>query len=627
MSKYKEFEEKVFNWLMDKHKNDSAFTFSLRKVGKTGAETDYFTGTEKSNYFGTTFWHIIVAYPGNANELIGLIFKLNEQGYSYIFRFQQTKTPHNDQNKNGLDFIRLLKPIIKSNFQKYSEVDTEKNKIEYFSIESPKSNYESIDSLLADADIDLKKLIPIVDQELLNFKKIYPEFSAQKFSEAEFKTMLDKFKTRRANFSKPDIMTPPLKPVLVNQAKINRPLNTILYGPPGTGKTYNSIVKAAEIITGEQYETKERYEIAKQFFRNESGKQVEFVTFHQNYSYEDFVAGLRPDVEAASIGLRFVEHKGIFYKICQRAKENYQQYSSGQTFIEPTFEEVLEVFLQPLVEDEEIEVATIARNVTFHITANNNGKNLSFRKQSGGTQHTLSISTLKDLYYEKREYNLQGLGIYFRPVVDKLKQIAKGMRKETGKIALKNYVLIIDEINRANISRVFGELITLLEPDKRLGAANELRLRLPGLPEEELFSVPPNLYIVGTMNTADKSIALIDIALRRRFVFEDIYPRPDLIDALVNSPYNEFLKALNEQILAKKGPDFLIGHSYLMPDEGEELDFLIAMNQKIIPLLNEYFYNQRNISVLSLLQSSIAKVPGFVVEKDDYVGVVCKQAL
>ena len=332
------------------------------------------------------------------------------------------------------------------------------------------------------------------------------------------------------------------------------------------------------------------------------------------------MAGLRPDVEAASISLRFVEHKGIFYKICQRAKENYQQYSSGQTFIEPTFEEVLEVFLQPLIEEEEIKIATIARNVNFHITTNN-GKNLSFRKQGGGTQHTLSISTLKDLYEGKREYNLQGLGIYFRPVVDKLKQIAKGLRKETGRIALKNYVLIIDEINRANISRVFGELITLLEPDKRLGAANELKLRLPGLPEEELFSVPPNLYIVGTMNTADKSIALIDIALRRRFIFEPMYPDYNL----VTSPYKEFLIALNEQILSKKSADFLIGHSYLMADEIHELDFQSILNYKIIPLLNEYFYNHRSVSVFSLLNEAIKKVPGFSVEEDVHVGVVCKK--
>lgn len=401
------------------------------------------------------------------------------------------------------------------------------------------------------------------------------------------------------------------------------PLNTILYGPPGTGKTYNTILRAVQII--EPVKPVTNYDAAKAIFKKQIGDQAEFVTFHQNYSYEDFVAGLRPDVDAASIGLRFVEHKGIFYKICERAKNNFNQYKSGQTYIEPSFEEVLEELLEPLEIGDEIELKTIARNVNFHITANN-GKNLSFRKQSGGTGHTLSISTMKAMYEGRREFNMQGVGIYLRPVVERLKEMARGKRKETGRMPLKNYVLIIDEINRANISRVFGELITLIEPDKRLGATHELKLRLPGLPEDELFSVPPNLYILGTMNTADKSIALIDIALRRRFVFEDMYPRPEKVDELVKPPYNEFLKILNSVILEKKGADFLIGHSYLMAEDGKELDFASVINQKIIPLLNEYFYNHRGISVFDLLKPAIDKVPGFTIEKDDYIGVTCKKA-
>ena len=400
----------------------------------------------------------------------------------------------------------------------------------------------------------------------------------------------------------------------------NIPLNTILYGPPGTGKTYHTIVKAAEIITGESFSDPTKYDdariLVKKHLNNKD--QVEFVTFHQNYSYEDFVAGLRPDTDSASSFLRFTEHRGIFYRINERAKKNWEQHKSGQTYIEPTFEEVLEVFLLPLVEDQEIEVSTIARNVSFHITSNNNGKNLGFRKKGGGTGHTLSINTLKDLYEGKREYNLQGLGIYFRPVVDKLKQLAVGMRHEIGKIGLKNFVLIIDEINRANISRVFGELITLLEDDKRLGAENELKLRLPGLPDEELFGVPPNLYLVGTMNTADKSIALIDIALRRRFVFEDMYPREEVVNRLLAMPYNAYLLELNEKIKEKKGADFMIGHAYLIGKTNDAKQVADVFNQKIIPLLNEYFYSQRNVQVHDMLTCSTKL--GIIFEKDPFVG-------
>jgi 5-methylcytosine-specific restriction protein B len=397
------------------------------------------------------------------------------------------------------------------------------------------------------------------------------------------------------------------------------PLNTILYGPPGTGKTYHSISKAAEIITGESFEDPAKYNEARKLVKHhlDSQDQVEFVTFHQNYSYEDFVAGLRPDTDASSNFLRFTEHRGIFYRLNDRAKRNWEQHRSGQTFTEPSFEEVLEVFLQPLYEDQEIELATIARNANFQITGVQ-GKGLGFRKKSGGEGHTLSINTLKGLYEGKRDYSLQGLGIYFRPVVDRLRQLAAGMRKETGKIGLKNYVLIIDEINRANISRVFGELITLLEDDKRLGAENELKLRLPGLPEEELFGVAPNLYLVGTMNTADKSIALIDIALRRRFVFEDMYPRQDVINRLLPNPFNSYLLELNEQIKALKGADFIIGHAYFIGKTGNAKEVSAMFNQKIIPLLNEYFYNQRNVDVFNLLTRT--QLPGISFEKDPFIG-------
>jgi hypothetical protein len=400
-----------------------------------------------------------------------------------------------------------------------------------------------------------------------------------------------------------------------------QPLNLILYGPPGTGKTYNTIIKAAEIITGQEYDTPEKYNIAKEVFKQKLYDQVEFITFHQNYTYEDFLAGLRPDIDPQASGLRFKEHKGVFYKISERSRKNFEESKSGKTYIEPTFEEVLNEFLKPLAErDEPVELSTIARGVSFKIYQIND-KNLGLEKQSGSKDHTLSISTLKGLYEGKREYNLQGLGVYYYPTIEKLKSIAITLRKEVGKIELENYVLIIDEINRANISRVFGELITLLEPDKRLGAKHELKLRLPGLPDDEPFSVAPNLYIVATMNTADKSIALIDIALRRRFTFVPMYPNKDL----VSSVYKQFFIALNESILQKKGADFLIGHSYLMDEDGTEVDFESAMNFKIIPLLNEYFYSNKKGGVFSILEPLKVHVSQYEFIEDPYIGAICKK--
>ncbi|MFI5212026.1 MAG: McrB family protein [Ignavibacteria bacterium] len=402
------------------------------------------------------------------------------------------------------------------------------------------------------------------------------------------------------------IIQPPK--IMVNRAFS---LNTILYGPPGTGKTYKTILRAAEIITGESFEN--RYDAAKELYKKLLGDQVQFITFHQNYSYEDFVAGLRPDTSPDNFQLRFKEHKGIFYKICKWARDNYNQHMSGQTYIEPDFDEVLNEFLKPLAErDEPIQLSTIARNVSFKIYAIFD-KNLGLERQTGGREHTLSLTTLKALYEGKREFNLQGLGIYYRPLIDKLKEIAKGLRKETGKVELKKYVLIIDEINRANISRVFGELITLLEPDKRLGAKHELSLTLPGLPDDEKFSVPPNLYIVGTMNTADKSIALLDIALRRRFYFEPLYPDKNIPG--VNFP--DILEAINIQILDKKNADFLIGHAYFMNDENDKFDLADMMNHKIIPLMTEYFYSQRGDIVKNIIEEAIKGKP-MKVDYDNY---------
>jgi 5-methylcytosine-specific restriction endonuclease McrBC GTP-binding regulatory subunit McrB len=164
---------------------------------------------------------------------------------------------------------------------------------------------------------------------------------------------------------------------------------------------------------------------------------------------------------------------------------------------------------------------------------------------------------------------------------------------------VKNYVLIIDEINRANISRVFGELITLLEPSKRFGQDEELEVQLPS---GDRFVVPPNLYVIGTMNTADKSIALLDIALRRRFDFVPVFPDMKWVD----DKYRSFFDALNTKIAEMKSPDFTIGHSYFMEINGEE-GIEKVMNNKVIPLLSEYFMNDLE-RVKSLLASVGVKI-------------------
>lgn len=294
--------------------------------------------------------------------------------------------------------------------------------------------------------------------------------------------------------------------------------------------------------------------------------RYQFLTFHQSYSYEDFVEGFRPN-EEGTIQLQ----NGLFKDIAKQAKIN--QEASTAKEIKKDFDTLFRSLIVDIVSDGERLTIPMKRS-RYHITEITD-KSILFDKDTGESKHSLSINTVRKMYESDNNSLIIG-GL--QPYYDALLEYISKNAIETRTDELKNYYLILDEINRGNISKIFGELITLLEDDKRMGEPNELTVTLPY--SKERFGVPKNLYIVGTMNTADKSIALVDIALRRRFTFVRMEPLEDYLP--------ENIRKINEIIKDRRGSDYLIGHAYFMGNH----DRNFVMKYKIRPLLEEYFYGE-----------------------------------
>ena len=356
------------------------------------------------------------------------------------------------------------------------------------------------------------------------------------------------------------------KPKANNDMKT--PLNQILYGPPGTGKTYSTVNYALEILEATDEQKQSIKSIGK--LKEEFKSQVEFVTFHQSFSYEDFVEGIKAEDNGER--LTYEPQPGIFKRICKNA--NAAELVAVKV-ANIKFADYLEV-------GQEFETLTGRR--VFKIEGIDENNNITI-VNSQNNPYRLQKSKIFEYLLSLDFYNTQGHHSY-EPVIAKYidSEIIRELNSNR-----KPYILIIDEINRGNISRIFGELITLIEPSKRAGAEEEISVKLPYSKED--FSVPNNLHIIGTMNTADRSLTLIDTALRRRFDFVEMLPDVSLVtDDCDGINLRKILENINQRIEVLYDREHTIGHSFLI-----NVDSLEALQNtfknKILPLLEEYFYD------------------------------------
>jgi 5-methylcytosine-specific restriction endonuclease McrBC GTP-binding regulatory subunit McrB len=452
-------------------------------------------------------------------------------------------------------------------------------------------------------------------------------------------------------------------------------LNQILYGPPGTGKTYATTELAVQIADPDSYKILSRGQsaleirtgIKARYDELVSRGRIEFATFHQSFSYEDFIEGIRAETAKDGSGLEYKVKDGIFKSIADLASKTVGGQNRLGLSESPT---IWKISIGRRDESEmrnrylDAGEARIGWNDTGDLSVPLDERSdeeqrywdsLSVRNHAALEDFSEKMKQGDVLLCFKDQFTIRAIGIvtseyrfdsvathtdereyaHVRNVNWLIKGISLDMRNlngskrmvqqtlyELGRVNWKsllaeverqgirlpgvgesetskpspNHVIIIDEINRGNIARIFGELITLLEPDKRKGGIDERTVVLPY--SKESFTVPSNLYVIGTMNTADKSLAQLDLALRRRFEFVEVMPKPELLEGVMvhGVSMQDLLQTINDRIEVLLDRDHLIGHSYFLSlkrveDTSERAELLAGIfENRVIPLLQEYFF-------------------------------------
>lgn len=359
------------------------------------------------------------------------------------------------------------------------------------------------------------------------------------------------------------------------------PLNLILYGPPGTGKTYNSINLAVEIADPDfvksQAKQTSRSAIKDRYKELVTEGRIVFATFHQSMSYEDFIEGIKPITkEDQENSLTYEVVPGILKRLCDRAAMSDDN----------NFEQSYKKLIADLARNEnEFMKINTPTGREFGISLNSNN-NLNMHLGTDFKQNACLTKDIMIAHILDKDIPEYFKG-YYQGVISLLKDKYGFQGK---RIANNNFVLIIDEINRGNVSQIFGELITLIEPDKRTSMPEALEAVLPY--SKEKFSVPANIHIIGTMNTADRSVEALDTALRRRFCFMEMAPEYSLLagSTVAGIDLGQLLRIINDRIEGLLDKDHAIGHSYFLRVAKGESTLDGVFFDEIIPLLQEYFY-------------------------------------
>ncbi|EAH5381657.1 AAA family ATPase [Campylobacter jejuni] len=407
----------------------------------------------------------------------------------------------------------------------------------------------------------------------------------------------------------------------------NIPLNQILYGPPGTGKTYHTIDKALEIL-GENLENRD--EKKAKFDEYVKNGQIVFTTFHQSYGYEEFVEGIKPRIDSKE-NSKEVEYEikdGIFKELCKKALDNYKvSLLTQEEFVKSEdLENKIEIFLDELVDQqkfiEKIQSGGFKLeeyNEKYRIITDDTNANLYlnleiFKTLLENKDKIINGRSIKQILNNKHRRQIDSYYFQLVKLFKEREQDYKVDNNPSEKPELKPYIIIIDEINRGNVSKIFGELITLIEPSKRIGEKEELKVTLPYSGEK--FGVPKNVYIIGTMNTADRSITSLDTALRRRFEFIEMMPDVSKLSMDCEGiNLQELLKAINTRIEYLLDREKTIGHAFFVSVENLE-DLKKVFQNKIIPLLQEYFYNDYALIDAVLNKNGMLEIS---VENKDYL--------